>query len=176
MEGSIWQLSMFKRVQASHEPHKPAAWSGDHDPAPVTIRPAIPNTVIIFTVVVAAALLCTTLSDFYHTTVCNCIMALLTTGRGVFSRLLIDLQPCMQAAGLRLQQQAAWHTTDSSSSSSDAQQQAPGAADPFTRSLQSKTEQEVFSLLEKAKLQQLQQQEEEEDDDLIDVVNPETGQ
>uniref|UniRef100_A0A383VAN8 Succinate dehydrogenase assembly factor 4, mitochondrial n=1 Tax=Tetradesmus obliquus TaxID=3088 RepID=A0A383VAN8_TETOB len=92
----------------------------------------------------------------------------------------------MQAAGSRLQQQAAWHTTDSSSassssssssSSSDSQQQAPGAADPFTRSLQSKTEQEVFSLLEKAKQQQQQQQEdEEEDDDLISVVNPETGE
>ncbi|WIA40689.1 hypothetical protein OEZ86_004385 [Tetradesmus obliquus] len=42
---------------------------------------------------------------------------------------------------------------------------------------QSKTEQEVFSLLEKAKQQQQQQQEdEEEDDDLISVVNPETGE
>lgn len=64
-------------------------------------------------------------------------------------------------------QQAAWH-------SSDAQASAPGE-DPFTLSLQSKTEEEVFGLLEKARQQQQQQQEAEEDDDLVDVVNPETG-
>jgi type III secretory pathway component EscR len=103
-------------------------------------------------------------------------MALISAGRGLLSRLLRDLKPVVEAFEPRVLQQAAWHTTDSSSStSSGAEQQAPGAADPFTRSLQSKTEQEVFSLLEKAKQQQQQQQDEEEDDDLIDVVNPETG-
>jgi type III secretory pathway component EscR len=103
-------------------------------------------------------------------------MALILAGRGFLSRLLLDIRPVANACEPWLQQQAAWHTTDSSSSTrSGAEQQAPGAADPFTRSLQSKTEQEVFSLLEKAKQQQQQQQDEEEDDDLIDVVNPETG-
>ncbi|KAF6254088.1 hypothetical protein COO60DRAFT_1543331 [Scenedesmus sp. NREL 46B-D3] len=101
-------------------------------------------------------------------------MALCAASRGPVSRLLMGLRPCTQAASAQLQQ-AGLHTTHSSSSnSSEAQQQASPGTDPFTLSLQSKTEQEVFSLLEKAKQQQ--QDEEEEDDDLVDVVNSETGE
>lgn len=100
-------------------------------------------------------------------------MALCAASRGPVSRLLMGLRPCTQAASAQLQQ-AGLHTTHSSSSnSSEAQQQASPGTDPFTLSLQSKTEQEVFSLLEKAKQQQ--QDDEEEDDDLVDVVNSETG-
>jgi hypothetical protein len=50
--------------------------------------------------------------------------------------------------------------------------------DPFTRSLQSKTEDEVFKLLEKTRqAKQLEfEQEEDEAEDMVDMVNPETGE
>lgn len=88
-------------------------------------------------------------------------MAMLAAGRTIRSLLVKAGMP----ASSRLQQ-TALHSTDT-------QSPAPGE-DPFTLSLQSKTEEEMLELLQKARQQQ-QEQQEEEDDDMVDTVNPETG-
>jgi len=49
--------------------------------------------------------------------------------------------------------------------------------DPFTRSLQSKTEDEVLKLLESTQqAKQIELEEDEEAEDMVDMINPETGE
>eukprot|EP00879_Flechtneria_rotunda_P004570 GHRR01004825.1.p1 GENE.GHRR01004825.1~~GHRR01004825.1.p1 ORF type:complete len:133 (+),score=41.20 GHRR01004825.1:187-585(+) len=83
---------------------------------------------------------------------------------------------CMQPwQSSQWRQQAAAMQQHARYSTDDTPQQAGQKLDPFTRSLQEKTEQEVLELLQQMKQNQQQAQEDEEDD-LVDVMNPETGE